>query len=138
MNTLSSPAAAVERFCAERGDASTWSSVDWEVHQNLVEIALAHGPIGGVREKAGRRAAAVAIAAYVLALYAVTELVAAIRGPQLTRLGYHLAHVATGPGRRADDRLRYGSDLKIRQQIIRVALRAGQAVDRLTARIARG
>ncbi len=134
---VSRPVMAVEKFVQEHGDVETWSSVDWEVHQNLTEIALAHGPIGSRRQKAGRRATAVVVFGYAFVLYAVTELVSAIRGPQPMRLHFHLARVGRGPGRRADDRLRYSGDLVFRQQVIRVALRSGEAVDRLAARLAR-
>ncbi|MFC9223171.1 hypothetical protein ACFT8W_21000 [Streptomyces hygroscopicus] len=135
---VSRPVMAVEKFVQEHGDLETWSSVDWEVYQNLTEIAVAHGPIGGRRQKAGRRTAAVAVVAYALALYAVTELMSAIRGPQPTRLDFHLAYVVRGPGRRTDDRLRYSGDLLVREQIIRVGVRFRSTVDRLAARLARG
>lgn len=129
---------AVEQFRQEHGDLGSWSSVDWEVHQNLMEIALAHGPIGGLRARTGRRTVAAGVFAYAFVLYAVTELASAIRGPQMTRLGYHLTYVVSGPARRADDRLRYSGDLRFRSQIIRVGIRVRGEVDRLSARLHRG
>jgi len=134
---VSRPVMAVEKFVQEHGDVETWSSVDWEVHQNLTEIAVAHGPIGSRRQKAGRRAAAVVVFGYAFALYAVTELMSAIRGPQATWLDFHLTRVGRGPGLRTDDRLRYSGDFVFRQQVIRVAIRGTSAVDRLAARLAR-
>ncbi|MBZ3918119.1 hypothetical protein [Streptomyces acidiscabies] len=135
---VSRPVMAVEQFRQEHGDVDSWSSVDWEVHQNLMEIAVAHGPIGGLRATAGRRAVAVVVFGYAFVLYAVTELTSAIRGPQPTRLVFHLARVGRGPGCRADDRLRYSGDLRFRQQIIRLAVRGTGAVDRMSARLNRG
>lgn len=134
---VSRPAMALEKSRQNRGDIENWSSVDWEVDLNLAEIAVAHGPIGSRRQKAGRRTAAVAVCAYAFALYAVTELVSAICGPQPTRLDYHLTYVVRGPGRRADDRLRFSGDLLFRQRIIRVGIRVNGAIDRLAARLAR-
>lgn len=139
MNALvSKPAMDVQRFRDEHGDVCTWSEVDWEVHQNLLEIALAHRPIGGLWEKTSRRTAALAVFAYALALYAVTELTSSTRGPQPPRLQYQLAFLVSGPGRRADDRLRYSGDLRFRQQIIQVGIRFLSEVDRLSARLHRG
>ncbi|MFI1568495.1 hypothetical protein ACH4ZX_36670 [Streptomyces sp. NPDC020490] len=139
MNTLvSKPALNIERFRQDHGDVTTWSSVDWEVHQNLVEIALAHGPVGSLRHKARRRTVAVALFAYIVALYTVAELASAVRGQQHTRVDDHLERVGRGPLVRAENRLRYGGDLLFRQQIERFGRRAVGAVDRLAARLARG
>ncbi|MCS0606036.1 hypothetical protein NX794_33230 [Streptomyces sp. LP11] len=134
---ISRPVLAIERFRQEHGDVVSWSPVDWEVHQNLVEIALAHGPIGNLRARATRRTAAASIFAYAFVLYAVTEVASAIRGPQMTRLGFHLAYVVNGPARRADARLHYSGDLRFRQQILRVGIRVRGEVDRLSARLHR-
>jgi hypothetical protein len=103
-----------------------------------MEIALAHGPIGGLRATAGRRTVAVVVFGYAFVLYAATELVSAVRGHQPTRLVFHLTRVGRGPGRRADDRLRHSGDLRFRQQIIRLAVRGTGVVDRLSARLHRG
>ncbi|MGW1037874.1 hypothetical protein ACWD4Z_37520 [Streptomyces antibioticus] len=132
---VSRPVMAVEQFRQEHGDIDSWSSVDWEVHQNLVDIALFHGPIGNRRARAARRTAAASVFAYVFVLYAVTEVVSAIRGPQRTRLAIHLGYIASGPARRADARLHYSGDLRFRQQILRVGLRVRGEVDRLSARL---
>ncbi|MFH8620130.1 hypothetical protein ACH4E8_34320 [Streptomyces sp. NPDC017979] len=134
---MASPVMAVEQFRREHGDVETWSTVDLEVYQNLLEIALAHGPIGGLGARAYRRTTAVAVIAYAAVLYAVTTLASAIRGPRTTWLDYHLAYVLVGPGRRADDRLRYGGDLLIRQRIIHAGARVRGEVDRLAARLHR-
>ncbi|WP_055523177.1 hypothetical protein [Streptomyces graminilatus] len=136
---VSRPVMAVEKFVQEHGDVETWSSVDWEVHQNLTEIAVAHGPIGSRRQKVSRRTAAVAVLTYAMVLYAVTEIVSAIRGPRvMTELDYHLNNVIAGPLARAEDCLRFSGDLLVRQRIWRNGYRAVAAIDRLTARLARG
>lgn len=135
---VSRPVLAVEQFRQEHGDVDSWSSADWEVHQNLMEIALAHGPIGNLRARVARRTMAAGVFAYAFVLYAVTEVMSAIRGPQMTRLGFHLAYVVSGPARRADDRLHYSGDLRFRQQIIRVGIRCRGEVDRLSARLHQG
>ncbi|MEK8175053.1 hypothetical protein NKH77_56145 [Streptomyces sp. M19] len=103
MNALvSKPAMDLERFRRAHGDVRTWSSTDWEVYQVLTEIALAHGPVGGLRDKVRRRSVAVAVTAYAAALYTVISLASAIRGPQPDRLDRHLDKVVHGPsaGRR--------------------------------------
>ncbi|MET8945442.1 hypothetical protein ABZX30_18115 [Streptomyces sp. NPDC004542] len=135
---VSKSALNIERFRQDHGDIRTWSSVDWEVHQNLVEIALAHGPVGGLGHKVRRRTVAVALFVYVSALYTVAELASALRGQHLTRLDDHLERVGRGPLVRAENRLRQGGDLLFRQRIERVGRRAVGVIDRLAARLARG
>ncbi|MGW3200087.1 hypothetical protein ACWDBD_37085 [Streptomyces sp. NPDC001118] len=140
MNVLvSKPVQDIDRSRAARGDVRTWSTADWETDLNLVEIAIAHGPVGGLRVTARLRTVAVAVTAYAIVLYAVTELVTALRGPHvMTELDHHLNHIIFGPLDRANRRLRTSGDLLFRMRLEQVEKRVIGVVNSLTARLTRG
>ena len=74
-----SQAKAVRAFREAHGAPQTWSAVDYEVHQNLVLVALAARRTRRVnRFKA--RVVVLAIVAYTIPLYAVEALLDQVRG----------------------------------------------------------
>jgi hypothetical protein len=85
----------VRAFREAHGDPETWDAVDFEVHENLTLIAQAENS----RRAAvlTRRAKALVAVAYMAPLYALAEVVHAVRGADWHRLECHLDRV--------DDRL---------------------------------
>ncbi len=87
---LSKPKRVVRNFRQEHGDMEGWTADDFGLlHDLLVVVHAKPGPL----RRARLRAQTLAVIAYGLPLYAVDELVHALRGTYWTPLGQHLDRV---------------------------------------------
>ncbi|WP_329564559.1 hypothetical protein OG711_38810 (plasmid) [Streptomyces uncialis] len=138
MTTLTSTTqTAVDEFRRGHGDVETWDAVDFEVHQNLVDIVLASGPVGGPLRTARRRANALVVIAYTVALYAAAEVLTAWRGARWTPLETHLDTVIEGPLSRSETALCRSGDLMFRLRTEQIGRRVTDLADRLAGSLRR-
>ncbi|MFI9186820.1 hypothetical protein ACIGXG_31895 [Streptomyces goshikiensis] len=88
---LSKPKRVVRGFCLEHGDMEGWTDEDFGRLYDL--LIVAHAP--GMVRRLWLRAKVLAILAYAMPLYALTELMQAVSGcgPRRLRLEQHLDRV---------------------------------------------
>ncbi|WP_327419654.1 hypothetical protein [Streptomyces sp. NBC_01233] len=86
---LSKPKRVVKNFCQEHGDMEGWTAEDFGLLYDLLIVAHAPGPL----RRLWLRAQVLAILAYAMPLYALAELVHAVRGSCWLPLEHHLDQV---------------------------------------------